>query len=145
MARGWLLVLCVGLAACASGRGGAGGDGGGADAPWTSDILALGGHGHSGRASAEAMGGGTHVTVFLTGGSAGGVHPWHVHEGVCESNGPIVGAAAAYPPLQPDASGNANAEAHLEVALEPGGSYYVNIHQSASDLGTVVGCGQLRP
>jgi hypothetical protein len=138
MTTRWIIALCVALASCATQRGAD------TEAPWTANILPLGGSGHGGRANAVAMGEGTHVTVFLTGGSAGGVHPWHVHEGVCESNGPIVGPAGAYPALEPDASGNATADVHLNMALDPGGSYYINIHQSASDLGTVVGCGELR-
>jgi hypothetical protein len=91
------------------------------------------------------MDGGTHVNVSLSGGSSGGDHPWHVHEGVCESNGPIVGDPGAYPNLRPGASGDASAEAQLNVSLDPEGSYYVNIHQSANQLDTIVGCGELRP
>lgn len=134
------MILCGGLAvaACASGQGAADTPG-----PWAGDIAPVGAAGHGGRASATPMGDGTHVTVFLTGGAAGGVHPWHVHEGVCESNGPIVGSASMYPALTPDASGNATAEAHINFPLDPSRSYYVNIHQSASQLGTIVGCGEL--
>lgn len=147
MTTRWIIAAAgFAIAACATQRGAdaGAGAGAGAEAPWTADILPVGAEGHGGRANAVAMGAGTHVTVFLTGGSAGGVHPWHVHEGVCESNGPIVGEASAYPPLTPDASGNATADVHLSAALDPSGSYYVNIHQSASQLGTIVGCGELR-
>jgi hypothetical protein len=141
MTRRWIIGLCVALAACATQQGtGTGADAG---AAWTANILAQGASGHGGSANAVPMDGGTHVTVFLTGGAAGGVHPWHVHEGVCDSNGPVVGSGGAYPALRPDAAGNATADAHLDVALDPGGSYYINIHQSASDLGTIVGCGEL--
>ena len=137
-------VALAGLVAlgCATQRG-AGGDGGDGNS-WTAAIRAVGGSGHSGSATAAPMDGGTHVTVNLLGGSGGGAHPWHVHEGVCESNGPIVGAASAYPVLQPDASGNATASAHLNVPLDPDGSYYVNVHQSANQLDVIVGCGELR-
>lgn len=137
--------LCLAVAFCATRRGTDAGADAGTDAgtAWSADIHAVGAAGHSGAATAVPMGTGTHVTVSLAGGSAGGEHPWHVHSGVCESNGPIVGQAAAYPVLHPDAGGNATAEAHIGVALDPGGSYYVNIHQSPSDLGTIVGCGQL--
>ena len=130
------------LLGCATQRGT--GEGMGDGGSWTGTIRAEGGSGHGGNATAAAMDGGTHVTVNLTGGGGGGAHPWHVHEGVCDSNGPIVGRAAAYPVLRPDAGGNATASAHLSVPLEPGGSYYVNVHQSASQLDVIVGCGELR-
>jgi hypothetical protein len=112
---------------------------------WNGSISEVGASGHSGTASAAPMDGGTHVNVSLSGGSSGGDHPWHVHEGVCESNGPIVGDPGAYPNLRPGASGDASAEAQLNVSLDPEGSYYVNIHQSANQLDTIVGCGELRP
>lgn len=142
--RSITLCMVLLLVACATRQGGGTSD---ADAGtvWTADIAPVGSAGHGGRASAEAMGDGTHVTVFLTDGAEGGNHPWHVHEGVCESNGPIVGSAAMYPALQPDDAGNATAEAHINFPLDPAGSYYVNLHQSANDLGTIVGCGELRP
>lgn len=133
--------LCLAVTFCAT-RGGtdAGADAGTA---WSADIRAVGSPGHSGTATAVPMADGTHVTARLSGGSGGGEHPWHVHRGTCGSNGPIVGAASDYPVLRPDAQGDATAEAHINVALDPGGSYYVNIHQAPDDLGTIVGCGPL--
>ena len=137
--RGIAAMMCLALAGCATQSGMAG------EAAWNGTIRAVGGSGHSGTASAAPMDGGTHVNVSLSGGSSGGDHPWHVHEGVCESNGPIVGDAGAYPTLRPDAAGDTAADAHLNVTLDPEGSYYINIHQSANQLDTIVGCGELRP
>jgi hypothetical protein len=138
IARCIAVLVVVALAACATRAGTE-------TTAWTADISAMGGAGHSGSATAVPMDGGTHVTVNLRGGSSGGVHPWHVHAGVCESDGPIVGPADAYPALRPDAQGDSTADVHLDIALDPDGSYYINIHQSASELDTIVGCGELNP
>lgn len=139
-----VLVAVVGLAAC-SARGEMDTSGTGNLQSWTGDIAADGGGGHSGFATASTDGsGGTRANVTLTGGSEGGNHPWHIHAGACGSNGAIVGDATAYPALRPDASGNASATATLDVALDPQASYYVNLHQSPTALGTIVGCGELR-
>ena len=50
-----------------------------------------------------------------------------------ENNSGIVGA-----------NGQASASANLDVALSEDGQYYINVHRSPQDLGTIVACGQLR-
>ncbi len=111
---------------------------------WFADVRAMGEHGHSGFAVVTLLpDGGTRANLTLSGGSAGGVHPWHIHEGTCSSGGPIVGDPSAYPVLQPDAGGNASATVALDVGLSTDADYHVNIHQSPDD-DTVVGCGDLR-
>lgn len=108
---------------------------------WFADVEALGDDGHSGFAVVSILRDGrTRANVTLTGGSGGGVHPWHVHEGSCD--GPIVGQESAYPALRPDESGNASAVATLEMRLSGDKDYYVNIHESPDDP-EIVGCGKL--
>lgn len=138
-------LVAMGVVAAAIGCGGGGDvDTTPVPAAWTADIRALGEAGHSGFATVSIMTtGNTRVNVTLSGGSAGGVHPWHVHAGLCGSGGPIVGDADAYEPLRPDEAGNASATATLDVSLDPEADYYINIHQSPDDLGTIVGCGEL--
>lgn len=88
---------------------------------------------------------GASASVTLTQGEAGSEYPWHIHEGTCDSGaqGPIVGDASAYTPLRPDETGQARATAELSVPLSAMGSYYVNVHASPDDLGTIVACGEL--
>lgn len=107
-------------------------------------ISAMSGSTVRANAQANTVAGQTIVGVSLGGGTSGGTHPWHIHVGRCETNGPIYGAAAAYPPLRPDGSGNATAQASLAVELLPTESYYVNIHESPQNLGRIIGCGDLR-
>lgn len=111
---------------------------------WRATISPQGADGHGGTATATVNASGTRVTVNLRSGS-GGEHPWHVHRGTCGSGGGIVGAANAYPILEPDDMGDATATANISVRLSPGESYHVNIHQSPTQTGTIVGCGELRP
>lgn len=85
----------------------------------------------------------TRASVNLTGADSGAVHPWHVHSGRCGDNGPIVGPASAYPPLTVAGDGTATVTATLPFATPMSGSYYVNVHRSATEMGTIVSCGNL--
>jgi Cu-Zn family superoxide dismutase len=86
----------------------------------------------------------SHARVNLTGGTAGATHPWHIHDGTCATGGPIVGMASAYPPLRPGQDGRAAAEAHLSnVELNEAKQYHVNVHASPTEMGTIIGCGDL--
>jgi hypothetical protein len=75
----------------------------------------------------------------------GGDHPWHVHVGQCGSNGPIVGPAASYRSLEVGDDGKATATADLPVAMPTSGQYYVNVHASTNNMGTIIACGNLAP
>lgn len=110
---------------------------------WTGQLRAVGSVTTlSGSATVRVSDDMTHATVSLAGMPAGASYPWHLHEGACGDNGPIVGPASAYPPLAAGAGGSATAEAHLaDVELNEAKSYYVNVHASATDLGTIVACG----
>ncbi len=101
----------------------------------------------SGGAQAQSSAGGTGVSVSFAGMAMPGMthtHPWHIHAGTCGSGGPIVGDPSAYPALQTAADGRATATATIQPMLEMGQSYYVNIHESPSELGTIVACGELQ-
>jgi hypothetical protein len=83
------------------------------------------------------------VTISLSNATAGGVHPWHIHAGHCGENGAIVGSTAAYTPLAVNDKGNASSNAHLAMSLPSSGDYYVNVHASVTNLGTIISCGNL--
>jgi hypothetical protein len=120
-------------------------------AAWTADVEAMGAEGHSGFATVTVMpDGGTRANLTLRGGSAGGHHPWHIHEGLCPAGdsepspvGIEVGRSEAYPALEPNERGNASATASLPLQLDPDAEYHVDIHQSQEDA-SVVGCGDLQ-
>jgi hypothetical protein len=85
------------------------------------------------------------VSTSLSNATPGGIHPWHVHAGHCGENGAIVGSAAAYAPLTVNDKGNASSIARLEMSLPSSGDYYVNVHASATNLGTIISCGNFAP
>lgn len=110
---------------------------------WRADIRSLTPHGHSGFATGSILPTGeTRMNVTLDGGSAGGVHPWSVHEGECRQLGSVVGPVEAYPVLRPDARGDASATATLDTALDPASEYSILVGQG-DDPDAVVGCGEL--
>jgi hypothetical protein len=99
--------------------------------------------GVTGTATATTTATQTTVTATLSGAEPGSVHPWHVHFGSCTDDQGIVGEASAYPALQVDANGNATATATVNFRLTPAAPYMVNVHQSSTNLATIVACGPL--
>jgi hypothetical protein len=98
----------------------------------------------SGTSAARVEGDNTLVTLVLTGLPQGGPYPWHVHEGTCETGGPIIGDPAVYPPLTVGADGRAEANARLlNLKLNEAKKYHVNVHRSPTDLPTIIACGEL--
>jgi hypothetical protein len=87
----------------------------------------------------------TVATVSLTGAKPGAVYPWHVHVGKCgmTPGGKVWGDGSAYKPLTAGSDGTAKGTATISMAVPTSGDYYVNIHASPSDMGTIVSCGNL--
>ncbi len=85
----------------------------------------------------------TAVSINYKGDTPGAVRPWHVHIGSCKQGGRVLGNAAAYPVLTVKADGSAEAKGTLQLALPDSGNFYVNVHESAAKMGTVVACGDL--
>lgn len=85
------------------------------------------------------------VNLSLRGSSAGQQHPWHVHTGRCDAEGPVVGSILAYPVLQVRGDGNVDLAQTIREPLEPGRSYYVDIHASRSNMDRIVACAELQP
>ena len=112
---------------------------------WGGKLMPQGGTSVAGSVSVEPGSGAssTHATVTITGGEAGVTYPWHVHSGKCGDNGAVVGQAGAYTPIKIGKDGNGKVDVTLPFAIPDNGAYYVNIHKSATDMGTIVSCGNL--
>lgn len=103
----------------------------------TIDLAELNDSGISGTASLTADGDATVVSIEVTGASGG--HPAHIHEGTCDNLNPN----PEYPLASVDADGTS--ETTVEVALDDltGGEYAINLHESDTNLGTYVACGNI--
>lgn len=112
---------------------------------WNASLSSQSGTTVGGTVQARAGETGTTATISLQGASSGARHPWHIHKGTCGSNGPIVGPASAYPVLMVGSDGRATATATVSVNIDVGedDDYYVNVHASPENLGTIVACGDL--
>jgi hypothetical protein len=113
---------------------------------WTATLNSMGGGTMKGTASlAPGTGGASSVAMIsITGGKAGTAYPWHVHTGKCGANGGgVFGAGGAYKPVTAGADGSGNSTANLAVAAPTTGDYHVNVHASATDMKTIVACGDL--
>lgn len=112
---------------------------------WEGLVLGKDGSKIRGPATMEAgmATGTTQITVNYKDDVAGAVRPWHVHVGSCEKSGPIFADRNAYTPLTVKSDGTASSKSTQTIALPETGSYYVNIHESASNMGKIVACGDL--
>ena len=75
----------------------------------------------------------------------GGEHPWHVHMGQCGNDRGILGPPDAYKPLRVGGRGEAEASAELPMPMPIAGQYFINVHASRNNLGTIIACGNLAP
>lgn len=87
----------------------------------------------------------TEAYVAIENAAPGGRHPWHVHVGQCGSDQGVLGPADAYPILKVGGNGKADATAKLSLMLPRQGQYFINVHASPSNMGTIVACGNLAP
>lgn len=112
---------------------------------WKATLSGQSGSTVGGTVEARSSSAGTTATIRLQGASSGSRHPWHIHKGSCGSNGPIVGPASAYPVLMVGSDGRATATATIAVNIDVGDDddYYINVHASPDNLGTIVSCGEL--
>lgn len=75
----------------------------------------------------------------------GGEHPWHVHLGQCGNDRGVLGPADAYEPLQVGGNGRAESTARLPIPAPVSGQYFVNVHASRNNMGTIIACGNMAP
>ncbi len=98
----------------------------------------------TGTVRAHVEGDNTVTTIVLSGLTPGRQHPWHLHEGTCETGGPIFGHPDAYTPLQVGNDGRAEGTARLvNLKLNEARKYHANVHLSADNLGTIIACGNV--
>jgi hypothetical protein len=111
---------------------------------WSGQLTGRGMHtAVSGTVRAQSLDGRTTITVQLQGDTPNNSRAWALHEGRCDTPGPMVGGTYDFPALRIAADGRASATATLQNMLNEAKSYYVAVHASASDMATVIACGEL--
>ncbi len=113
---------------------------------WMGDVAGKDGNPLTG--SAMMMAGSeantTQVDLELKGEAAGTVHPWHIHIGSCTRPGAPFGGGKPYTPITIGADGKGKAKAIVPIAMPDTGSFYANIHESATNMAKIVACGDLK-
>jgi hypothetical protein len=97
-----------------------------------------------GAATLKVFGKRTHADIHVANAKPGSVLPWHVHKGTCGHDQGIVGPPKAYVPIHIGVDGGGEVAVTLPFALPTKGQHMVNVHASASDLKTIVACGELQ-
>jgi hypothetical protein len=85
----------------------------------------------------------TRAHVAIENAVPGGEHPWHVHLGQCGSDRGIFGPPNTYEPLKVGGNGKAESDAELPVPAPVAGQYFINVHASRNNMGTIIACGNL--
>jgi hypothetical protein len=111
---------------------------------WTAHMTPMNGSKIEGTATVVPDGNGKMtVTITIAGGEKGQTYPWHVHTGKCSTGGGVYGPGSAYTPITLDPYGAGKVTVTVPVAAPESGDYHVNVHKSASDMATIVSCGDL--
>jgi hypothetical protein len=87
----------------------------------------------------------TRASVRITNATPGGLHPWHVHRGRCGADQGILGPPTSYGNLTVGSDGVATANVVVPQPYVTTGEFFVNVHASPSNLGTIIACGNLAP
>jgi hypothetical protein len=110
---------------------------------WNGSLTPQTGYAVTGSFRAIYFEGRTDVTINIANASPGQTLPWHIHEGSCGNDRGIIGGASNYPPLVVGSNGTATGRANVMALLDEAKDYFVNVHASPTNLGTIVACGDL--
>jgi hypothetical protein len=89
--------------------------------------------------------GNTIVSLDLANATPGGLHPWQLHRGQCESDDGMIAEAGAYPVAKVGNNGRATALANLPLDTPTVGRYFVIVRASEANDAVTVACGNLAP
>lgn len=94
--------------------------------------------GVSGGASVRGVDEGVEITVFISQGDEGGVHPVHVHDGTCDDLGDV-----AYPLENIEDGESVTVIEDISLGDIMTGEYAINAHLSEDEMDTYVMCGNV--
>src|SRR6185437_13820241 len=101
----------------------------------TVNLAAQNGSGQNGTATLTAMGNQTQVVINITGEPSGASEPDHIHTGTCANLGGV-----KYP-LQNTVNGTSTTMVNVSLATLHSGTFAINLHKSAAEIGVYVACG----
>jgi hypothetical protein len=110
---------------------------GAATSTLTVNLQAQNGSGETGTATLTQQGADVSVVVALKGAPAT-AQPAHIHTGTCANLGGI-----AYPLTSVTGGKSTTVVKNLTIDKLLGASYAINVHESASNLGKYVACGNI--
>ena len=87
----------------------------------------------------------TSAYASITNATPGGEHPWHVHIGQCGMDKGVLGPPSSYGVLKVGRGGTAEGSATIPLPAPTSGQYFINVHASRANMGTIVACGNLAP
>lgn len=115
-----------------------------AGSAWGSELGGMNGWERiRGSAFAQLRDKGTRVSVTIERGFAGSNYDWDVREGTCAAPGRVVGDTASYPTLFVGEDERDMKVADIDVPLERGKPYIINIYTSPVERTTTIACGAL--
>jgi Cu/Zn superoxide dismutase len=103
----------------------------------TVKLNAQNGSGENGTATLTQDGSDVKVVITLTGAPAA-EQPAHIHDGTCADL-----KGVAYPLTSLTNGSSTTVVKDVSIAKLTGGTYAINVHQSTSDLGKYVACGEI--
>jgi hypothetical protein len=89
--------------------------------------------------------GNTTVSLDLANATPGGVHPWQLHRGQCESDEGVFGSPDVYQAATVGRDGRATSAATVPIQTPTTGSYFVIVRASVANDAMTVACGNLAP
>ncbi len=132
------VVIVSALALVATGCGGDDDEASGGDEGIEIELAAQGDSDESGTATITPAGEGKVKVVVEAENAPSEAQPSHIHEGTCDKPNP----QPKYP-LSNVEDGKAESTVNTTLDDLQSEDYYVNIHKSEADVGTVVACGDI--
>lgn len=80
--------------------------------------------------------------VTVTGGTAGGVHPSHVHTGTCDAPGAVVFPLGEIT-ITEGGGGQSEAPIEADAATLANGTHIVAVHEAGGSPGAPIACGPI--
>jgi hypothetical protein len=103
----------------------------------TVTLNAQNGSGQNGTATLTAMGNQTQVVINVSGEPSGASEPDHIHTGTCANLGGV-----KYP-LANVVNGTSTTVVNVPLSTLQSGTYAINLHKSAAQIGVYVACGDI--